>query len=304
MPKKPSGYYRPQTLEEALSLLARPDTVPLAGGTTLLAGDVNGAVVDLQELGLSQVKMVGGRLVVGAMARLVEMAAYLEENGRPGDPAALLLAAIGQAGPNTFRNAATVGGVIGGRPADSELLAALLVLEAELRLQWAGVEPFALSLADYLGAGERPVGLITEIGLAWEEGKGASERVARTPADYPIVAVTGWRPEGGMIRLAATGISARPVQLGAVEAVLREGGAQGPRLAGMQANSGNSEELKKGEELSIVNGQLSIVNEEVIEQAGAVARDSSVHPGDFRGDAAYRAEMAAVLVRRVLRQLV
>jgi CO/xanthine dehydrogenase FAD-binding subunit len=72
----------------------------------------------------------------------------------------------------------------------------------------------------------------------------------------------------------------------------------------MQANSGNSEELKKGEELSIVNGQLSIVNEEVIEQAGAVARDSSVHPGDFRGDAAYRAEMAAVLVRRVLRQLV
>lgn len=278
MAKKPSGYYRPQTLEEALALLARPDRVALAGGTTLLAGDVDGAVVDLQDLGLNQVKLAGGRLVVGAMARLAEVAAYLEANGQSGDPAALLTLAIRQAGPNTFRNAATLGGVIGGRPADSELLAALLVLEAELTLQRAGVEPVTVALAEYLSAEERPVGLITEIGLRWQEGQGASERVARTPADYPIVAVTGWRPAGGTIRLAATGVSERPVRLGVVEDV----------LGGTLGNSGSSGEL----------------NEAVIERASGAARDNCVHPGDFRGDAAYRAEMAAVLTRRVLRQLV
>jgi CO/xanthine dehydrogenase FAD-binding subunit len=268
MPQKPSGYHRPQILAEALSLLTRPDTLPLAGGTTLLAGDVNGAVVDLQDLGLDQTELAGSRLVVGAMIRLADMAAFLEQNGRPGDPAALLQMATRQAGPNTFRNAGTLGGLIAGRPADSELLAALLVLEAELTLQWAGQEPFTLSLADYLSAGERPVGLITEVTLSWQTGQGASERVARTPADDPIVAITGWRPAGGTIRLAATGISERPLRLTAAEAALANG-----------------------------------LDDSTIEQASTAAHDSPTHPGDFRGDAAYRAEMAAVLVRRVLAQL-
>ena len=44
----------------------------------------------------------------------------------------LLQKAIHQAGPNTYRNAATIGGVCASRLADSELLAALLVLEADL----------------------------------------------------------------------------------------------------------------------------------------------------------------------------
>ena len=40
----------------------------------------------------------------------------------------------------------------------------------------------------------------------------------------------------------------------------------------------------------------------MISPANAAAAASS-HPGDFRGDAAYRADMAAVLTRRVLMQL-
>ena len=34
--------------------------------------------------------------------------------------------------------------------------------------------------------------------------------------------------------------------------------------------------------------------------AAAAAKAACYHPGDFRGDAAYRAEMAEVLTRRVL----
>ncbi|HQF70114.1 MAG TPA: xanthine dehydrogenase family protein subunit M, partial [Promineifilum sp.] len=93
------------------------------------------------------------------------------------------------------------------------------------------------------------------------------ERVARTPADAPIVSVTLWRPDGGAVRLAATGISPRPMRLRAAEAALGDGTA------------------------------------EAVAAAAEAARAAALHPGDFRGDAAYRAEMAAVLTRRVLQSL-
>ena len=96
-------------------------------------------------------------------------------------------------------------------------------------------------------------------------GRGTAERVARTPADYPIVSVTLWQPHDGAPRLAATGIAARPLRLTAAEAALRSGR-----------------------------------DEVAIAAAAEAARAATTHPGDFRGDAAYRAEMAAVLTRRVL----
>jgi len=262
MPKKPDTYYRPQTLPEALHLLGQPRVVPLGGGTSLLAGDVEGAVVDLQALGLNQIEQTPEHLRVGATLTLSQLAEWLAENAEPDDPADLLQQVIHLAGPNTYRHAATLGGVIASRLPDSELLAALLVLQTTLVLQTP--ESANLSLADYLLPEERPSGLITHIIIPWHNGRGASERVARTPVDYPIVSVTGWRPEGGSLRLAATGIGSRPARLSAAEAAL----VAGDRAKAVQA-----------------------------------AQAACQHPGDFRGDAAYRAEMTAVLTRRVLRTL-
>jgi CO/xanthine dehydrogenase FAD-binding subunit len=37
--------------------------------------------------------------------------------------------------------------------------------------------------------------------------------------------------------------------------------------------------------------------------AAAAAKAANAHPGDFRGDANYRAEMAAVLTKRVLDEI-
>lgn len=263
MSQKPTDYYRPETLEETLSLLARPDTIPLAGGTKLLAGDVNGAVVDLQALGLNRISLSDDYLKVGATAKLADLGDYLRSNSN--GPGPLLRKAIHQAGPNTYRNGATLGGIVASRLPDSELLAALLVLEAQLSLRTPGVT--SVSLLDYLGAGERPPGLITDITVPWSEGEGASQRVARTPVDTPIVSITLWQPATGVPRLAATGIGERPLRL--VEA---------------------EKELKDG------------VTEESIQAAAAAARAVNRHPGDFRGDAGYRAQMAAVLTRRLLRE--
>jgi CO/xanthine dehydrogenase FAD-binding subunit len=265
---RPSNYYRPKTIEEASELLTQPETVALGGGTKLLAGDVAAlAVVDLQALGLDQLRFEGNKVHIGALVRLVDWAAFLAAKSDPHSPGELLRKAIHQAGPNTYRNAATAGGTVAARSADSELLATMLVLEAELFL--LRPEPQTVSLVDYLAAAERPRGLITEIRLAWEQGQGGSERVARTPADYPIVSITAWQPDGQGPRLAATGINDRPARLGQAETVLAGGLAA-----------------------------------EAIETAAAEAAAQTTHPGDFRGSRDYRGEMAAVLVRRLLHSLI
>jgi CO/xanthine dehydrogenase FAD-binding subunit len=269
MPAKPSQYYRPQSLEEALRYLERPETKPLAGGTKLIAEGFFGAVVDLQDAGLDQVMYGDGCLTLGSMTKLADLSEFVSEefagSGAYGahGPESLLLDSIHRAGPNTYRNVATAGGVIASRLPDSEFLASLMVLDAEVSL--IDREERKMPVREYLAASERPAGLIVEVVISWSRGKGAAERVARTPADYPIVSVTAFKPEEANIRLAATGIDSRPLCLDEVEEALR-------------SNS-------------------------TVEEAAKAARNMARHPGDFRGDAGYRAEMAYVLTKRVLDQL-
>jgi len=268
MTSHPSKYYRPKNIDDALALLAIPGNVPLAGGTKLLAGEFDGPVVDIQDLGLDRIEQLHGQLKMGSMVRLADLAEYLSSGAGAEDPthvnaARLLLGSIKKSGPNTYRNAATVGGSVAARLPDSELLATLLVLDCQLVL--LRPEQLSISLAQYLEE-EQPVdGLITSLAVTWSDGSGGSERVARTPADYPIVSVTVWRPEGGSPALAATGIDDRPVRLYGAE----------------QALAGRMDETK-------------------IALASRLAAERCRHMGDFRGDSAYRSEMAAILTRRLL----
>lgn len=270
MPQKPSAYYRPTNLDEALRFLLQHNTIPLAGGTALLATEegITSAVVDLQNAGLDRLTWADdGRLLrIGAMVRLVDLDELLAPLAGLQGAAALLRDAIRRAGPNTYRNAATVGGIVASRLPDSELLAALLALDATVSLRLPA--PETLTLTAYLQDDDRLPGLITEILVYWPAGAGASDRVARTPADAPIVSVTAWRPNDGAVRLAATGIGPRPIRLVAAETALAGG-----------------------------------INGSAVDAAAHAAAAAAHHPGDFRGDATYRAEMAAVLTRRVLAAL-
>ncbi|MCA9897151.1 MAG: FAD binding domain-containing protein [Ardenticatenaceae bacterium] len=266
MPQKPDSYHRPESLEEALALLAQPGSAPLGGGTKLLATEAGlpgTAVIDLQALGLNQAKLLSANgtqaVAAGATLTLTKFHQFLQAE-LPDSPATTLLqTAVHQAGPNTYRNAATLGGIIASRLADSELLAALLVLEATVTLHSPSSQN-SVSLADYLADAERPSGLITTVSIPLPTGSGTSHRVARTPADTPIVSITGWRTQDGAVRLAATGLGERPFRLTPAE---------------------------KAD----------------IAQAASAAAAANTHPGDFRGSASYRAEMAAVLTRRTLNQL-
>ncbi len=80
-------YHRPETIEQALELLGRsgPPVMPIGGGSALrrsaiVPGDAPGViVVDLQALGLSQLAIKGGNLVLGATLTLQKLLAALKE---------------------------------------------------------------------------------------------------------------------------------------------------------------------------------------------------------------------------------
>ncbi len=272
MPKRPTRYYRPKGLDETLKLLADPNTIPLAGGTKLLAGDVESAVVDLQDVGLDRFEKENGYLKIGSMVRLsdavtgVDGKLFTNRAETQLDQDGLFQRVLLLAGPNTYRNAATFGGTIASRLADSELLAILLVFGAEITL-FSPAEGH-ISLANYLSPQGKADGLITEITMPWGVGYGSSHRVARTPADSPIVSITAWLPKDGTVRLAATGLREIPYRLESSERRLAAG-----------------------------------IGESATELAAAEAKSSTRHPGDFRGDSAYRADMAAVLTKRALRDI-
>ena len=203
------AYHRPPSVDEALQLLARPDTntALVGGGTHIVARmpELVDEVVDLQGIaGLQNVTFTGTQLTLRSMVRLQTL---VDNDHSP----ALLRETARREGPNTVRNSATVGGTIIGADKESELLAALLVYEAEIQIQsGSGVSnvPLDTFLRDAPAA--LSGGIILSVNLTIT-GQTASDRVARTPADKPIVAAVARLGDDGQIRLALCGVADTPV---------------------------------------------------------------------------------------------
>jgi len=206
-------YHRPQTLEEALTLLSRPNTVPLGGGTLLSHPSPDPiSVVDLQALGLNTIKKQGNNLELGATVTLQQL---LESEYCP--PA--LKTAIKLEAPLNVRNAATVAGTLVACDGRSTFTCALLALDAKVSIisdQLSVISdqsPVISDQSSVISVGEflplRPRGLITQIVIPLN-AKFAFEYVARTPADKPIVctALTQWN--SGRTRLAIGGWGKSP----------------------------------------------------------------------------------------------
>jgi CO/xanthine dehydrogenase FAD-binding subunit len=196
-------------LDEALQLLTRSggQSTVLGGGTCLNSRTPSlvDEVIDLQAAGLSNVTYTGQSITLGAMVRLQTLVA-------DGRAPALLRESARREGPNTLRNAATIGGLVCSPSRDSELLAALLIFEAEVHIQTLRGSK-KLELTNFLRdirAGLNGGGIITAISLNMI-GKTASARVARTPADRAIVAALARRRDDGNIRLALCGVDIVPV---------------------------------------------------------------------------------------------
>ncbi|MCB9136862.1 MAG: FAD binding domain-containing protein [Caldilineaceae bacterium] len=213
MQAKIVAYHRPASVDEALALLARTGVTSalVAGGTqavphlrSLPTADQPDEIIDLQALPLTDLTAGDGEARAGA---LVTLHALAECEALPGT----IRDAARRAGPNTLRHAATLGGTLAAGEATSELLAALLVYEADVIITDAEGKRTP-ALADFLADPDRMRGSGLITGARWRtDGRSAAARVARTPADDPIVAAVARRTEDGGTRLAFCGVAATPI---------------------------------------------------------------------------------------------
>ncbi len=196
-----TAYHRPKTLDEALTLLTRPNVVPLGGGTLLAHPTADLVeVVDLQFLGLDTVKKQGNQLEVGATVTLQQL---LESEHCP----EALRSALKLEAPLNLRNAATLAGTLVACDGRSTFAAGLLALDAKLDIRDTANNAQAASIGAFLPL--RPRGLITSITIPLNI-KLAFDYVSRTPADKPIVCAALAQWDSGRTRLALGGYGKSP----------------------------------------------------------------------------------------------
>ena len=199
-------YHRPNSVNEALELLTRIGVraALVAGGTNLVPqDDVIDEVIDLQALGLDNIESDGESFSLGAMCRIQDIVGHAEIPP-------LLKTTAKREGPNTFRNMGTIGGLIATADWECELYAALLAYDAKvIWLSHDGRNEISLSELNQDMLGQA---LITSVTFP-KGGITGDERIARTPADKPIVSVVGRKDSVGVVRLAACGVADRPILL-------------------------------------------------------------------------------------------
>lgn len=218
-------YHRPATIGAALKILARmsPRTVPLAGGTWLVAkrDPFIQAVVDLSGLDLAFVVQSARLMRLGAMTTLHTLVEHplVREVG-----CGLLAKASRRSAPLSIRNIATLGGTLAIGGATSEVLLALLVLDARAVIR----SPLKHEVTmDALLANRSmhlpPQALITEVYLPkLPPGSGAAlVEISRTPRGSPIVNAAAVITRRGQtcrgVRLALGGVAPYPIRLSGVE---------------------------------------------------------------------------------------
>jgi carbon-monoxide dehydrogenase medium subunit len=275
---------RPQTLSEALAMLAGqdPDLVPLAGGTNLIIElrDGNRSPKKLVDVGrlreLRGIHRDNGHLVVGGGTTITELLSHplIAEHGRPLRQAAALL------GNPLVRNRATVAGNLANASPAADTAPPLLALGAEVELK-------SMNGTRYVRLDELMVGVNKT--LIRPDELLASLRWLVPPA----------RSAAGFYKIGLRKADACSVINAAVMVVWDENrrcresriaiGAAAPR----PVRAPEAESALKGRPLEA----------RVIEEAAHVAVQATEPIDDIRGTAAYRRRMAEVIVRRLLTQI-
>ena len=191
-------YYRPETLDEALELLAVPGSLALAGGTWALAFEKRDKPERVVDVGKAVPRSIGireasdgraGALAVGAGATFQELVES------PATPGAIRAAAKSMANRNT-RNRATVGGNLGANKSCSSLAPVFLALGSSVEYKERGKAAATAPLADWLAA---PRGLLLTVVAPLETGlRVCSTRASRTACDIATATVAcAYRLDGG-----------------------------------------------------------------------------------------------------------
>jgi carbon-monoxide dehydrogenase medium subunit len=271
-------YLAPASLDEATSTLRDlgPGAKVMAGGQSLLGlmkirlGRPR-HVVDLGRIpALNYIRDEGDAIAIGAMVTYAQLKASALLRAR----CALLPRAAAVVGDVQVRNRGTIGGALAHADPAGDMGAAVLALDARLKLastrgeRWVGAGEFFLGM--YTSALE-PDEVLTEIRVPATDGwRCAYLKAARRPSDFALVGVAvRSRTEGRAcadIALAITGVSDKAFRARGVEAALR------------------------GREVEAA----------LIGEAAARSMDGVDVSGDVHASSAYRTHLARVYVARAI----
>jgi 2-furoyl-CoA dehydrogenase FAD binding subunit len=216
MKPRPFDYACPDTIDEALALLAEygDDARVLAGGQTLIAmlnlRLVEPAIlIDITRIAeLDAIREVDGKIEVGAAVTQNKlMACPLLAEKLP-----LVAAALPFVGHFQTRNKGTVCGSIAHADPASELPLALAVLEGEVVLRsrrGTRVLPAHEFQQGMLATACAPDELITAVRFPVAHGGVAFREVARRHGDFAIIAVAAVA-NAGHVRIGVAGMAERP----------------------------------------------------------------------------------------------
>ncbi|HUF39114.1 MAG TPA: FAD binding domain-containing protein [Anaerolineales bacterium] len=197
-------YHRPVTLDETVSLIARPAlTLPMGGGIVLNAPhDLLFAVADLQSLGLDEIEIQGKFLRIGATASLRALA-------ESQDTSPELRRVIELEATANLRNQASVAGTLVSADGRSPFGCAMMALGVQLHLLPGGdTVDYGQVLQTRAGAADGLLYLPGRLILQATLHSGTSlayEYAARSPADRPVVAVAAARWPSGRLRIVVGG---------------------------------------------------------------------------------------------------
>ncbi len=236
-----TDYYRPDRIDEALSLLKSADkkTIPLGGGlfiNEVIQEDI--AVVDLQNLGLNQILHKSKNIQLGAAVTLQTL---LDVD----DLQQGVVEAVKHQETYNRRQVATIAGTLVTATGRSPIGTVFLALDAVLELEAADEDQRQIHYGDLLPLREEKLeGKLISRVIIPSEVKLAYYYAARSPADLPIVAAAAARWTSGRTRVVIGGTGDQPLLVidgqdedGAAEAAVSAYSDAGDQWAGAEYRS-------------------------------------------------------------------
>ena len=221
------NYFLPQSLEEAVGLLAEHDLslLVMAGGTIAMPLINDGIslpkqVMGLRQAGLNYVNRTNGTASIGATTTLTQL---LDLEAIP-----MLQDAARNAAGWSIRNLGTIGGNIFAPPPAGDVAVALLALSASVKLVSASGErviPLEEFYTGFMTTDLQPDELLAEVQVPVPAGRTVYLKYGRkqsnTPAVVTVAAHAGWN--GGEVetaRLALNAVGPHPFRAKRAEAAL------------------------------------------------------------------------------------
>ena len=185
MSLRANNYYKPSSTEEAYEKLKEnPKNAIISGGLWMKKTGVSyDTLIDLSECGLDQINEEKDGIHVGAMVSLRQFETNPLINSLFSGATAFGVREV--MGP-AFRNSATIGGSVFGRYPFSDVIAALLPLDVKVKLY----PEQEMTLEEFLNVRGKIDGILKEIVIKKEEGKGFFKKVKTTALDFPMVNIS------------------------------------------------------------------------------------------------------------------